>query len=383
MRVVRFRHSDGTTVHVAYCTNVHAAENMAGVLDQLRRFGEPVRKRLGVDRLGLGLWLARPVASELLADRAALAKLRSELGSRGLEVVTVNGFPYQGFPAPVVKHAVYHPDWADPRRTRYTLDLARLLAALMPDDATRGSISTLPLGWRDPWTASRSIRAARQLDLLADGLSRLDRSIRVGFEPEPGCVVENTGQAVTHFRDADTTRLGICLDTCHLAVAFEEPVEALDALSAAGIPVVKVQASTALHVRRPRDPATRYALSSFVERRFLHQTREGAPYGVDDLDAALAGGLPGHAPWRVHFHTPLHADPRPPLTTTRDVLRGTLRKLFGGATAWTDHVEVETYTWQALPERPVGEAGLVKGLTAELDWVRDELQSLGLVEVGG
>jgi len=380
---VRFRHPDGTAVHVAYCANVHAAENVAGVLDQLHRFGEPVRERLGVDRLGLGLWFARQVATELIADPRAVAKLRAELGNRGLEVVTLNGFPYQGFHGPVVKRAVFHPDWADPRRTRYTLDVAGLLTALMPDDAVRGSVSTLPLGWRDPWTPSRSIRAARQLDLLADGLSRLDRPVRVGFEPEPGCVVENTAQAVTHFRDADTTRLGVCLDTCHLAVAFEDPALSLDALAAAGLPVVKVQASTALHVRNPRDPATRYALSSFVDRKFLHQTREGAPYGVDDLDVALGGGLPGHKPWRVHFHAPLHADPRPPLTTTRDVLRGTLKELFGGAAAGTDHVEVETYTWHALPDRPVGEAGLVKGLAAELGWVRDELRSLGLVEVGG
>ncbi len=380
---MRFRHADGTTVHVAYCTNVHAAENLAGVLDQLRRFGEPIRKRLGVDRLGLGLWLARQVATELIADPAAVTGLRAELNGRGLEVVTLNGFPYQGFHAPVVKHAVYHPDWADPRRTRYTLDLARLLAALMPDDAARGSISTLPLGWREPWTPARSIRAARQLELLSDGLSGIDRQIRVGFEPEPGCVVENTGQAVTHLGNADTTRLGICLDTCHLAVAFEDPEEALDALATAGLPVVKVQASTALHARNPRDPATRYALSSFVDRRHLHQTREGVPYGVDDLDAALAGGLPGHAPWRAHFHAPLHTDPRPPLTSTREVLRSTLKELFGGTTARTDHVEVETYTWQALPERPVGDAGLIKLLAAELDWVRDELQALGLVEVGG
>jgi sugar phosphate isomerase/epimerase len=380
---VRFRHRDGTTVHVAYCANVHAAESLAGVVDQLRRFSEPVRKRLGVDRLGLGLWLARPVATELVADPAAVARLRAELDGRGLEVVTLNGFPYQGFAAPVVKHAVYHPDWADPRRTRYTLDLARLLAALMPDDAARGSISTLPLGWREPWTPARSIRAARQLDLLAEGLAGVERPIRVGFEPEPGCVVENTAQAVTHLRDTDTTRLGVCLDTCHLAVAFEDPAPALDALAAAGLPVVKVQASAAPHARHPRDPATRYALSSLVERRFLHQTREGVQYGVDDLDSALAGGLPGHAPWRVHLHAPLHADPRPPLTTTRPVLQETLKGLLGGASAWTDHVEVETYAWQVLPDRATGDGALVRGLAAELDWTREELLGLGLVEVSG
>ena len=384
---MRFRHADGTIVHVAYCTNVHQAEDLQGVLDQLARFGEPVRERLNADRLGLGLWLARPVATELIADPQALRRLRTELSARGLEVVTLNGFPYQGFHAPVVKHAVYHPDWTRPDRARYTVDLARLLAALLPDDAARGSVSTLPLGWREPWTTVHHDQARTQLDLLAIDLAKIadetGRPVRVGFEPEPGCTVENTGQAITHLKDVDTDWLGICLDTCHLAVAFEEPAQALGALAVAGLPVVKTQASCALHAEHPRDPATRYALQTFVEPRFLHQTREGLPYGADDLDIALSGGLPGHAPWRVHFHAPLHADPRPPLTTTRPVLQATLKELFGGSTAWTDHVEVETYTWQVLPNAPQGDRGLVEGLAAELDWVRGELTGLGLTEVRG
>ncbi len=96
--------------------------------------------------------------------------------------------------------------------------------------------------------------------------------------------MENTGQAVRHLADVDTDWLGVCVDTCHLAVAFEEPAKAFDLLEEAGLPVVKVQASCALHARNPRDPSTRYALASFVEPRFLHQTREGAAFGSDDLD---------------------------------------------------------------------------------------------------
>ena len=118
-----------------------------------------------------------------------------------------------------------------------------------------------------------------------------------------------------------------------------------------------------------------------MEPRFLHQSNESAPPGADDLDLALAGGLPGDAPWRVHFHVPLHADPAPPLTSTRPVLAGTLAELFGGATARTDHVEVETYTWQVLPDAPADDAGLVAGIAAELDWTRRELIALGLEEV--
>ncbi|MBE1502245.1 sugar phosphate isomerase/epimerase [Amycolatopsis lexingtonensis] len=372
---MRFRHRDGTLVHLAYCTNVHQAEDLDGVLTQLARFGEPVRERLGVPRLGLGLWLARPVASELVANPAAVARLRSELVTRGLEVVTFNGFPYQGFHDPVVKHKVYRPDWATPERTQYTLDLARLLTELMPEDAVRGSVSTLPLGWRTEWQDDRG-----QLELLAKGLAELERPVRVAFEPEPGCVIETTAQAAALLSDVDTERLGVCLDTCHLAVGFEDPAAALGRLEAAGLDVVKLQASAALEAASPKDPATRRALESFVEPRFLHQSNEGAPPGADDLDLALAGGLPGEAPWRVHFHVPLHADPAPPLTSTRPVLAATLAELFGGATARTDHVEVETYTWQVLPDAPADDAGLVAGIAAELDWTRRSLIELGLEE---
>src|SRR5699024_1596981 len=110
-------------------------------------------------------------------------------------------FPYRGFHDPVVKRRVYHPDWTERERLTYTLDSARVLSSLLPEDATRGSISTLPLAWRTPWSADERQSARANLDELAVGLARLHeqtgRHIRVGFEPEPGCVIETTAEAVT------------------------------------------------------------------------------------------------------------------------------------------------------------------------------------------
>jgi sugar phosphate isomerase/epimerase len=386
---VRLLHPDGTVVHLAYCTNVHPAEDLDGVLAQLARHAEPVRERLGVPVLGLGLWLARDAAAALAADDGAVGRIRRELTARGLEVVTLNGFPYRGFHDPVVKHAVYRPDWTTPDRLHYTLELARVLALLLPDDAEYGSVSTVPLAWRTPWTAQQGEEAARLLDTLAGGLAALagdtGRTIRVGLEPEPGCVVETSAEAASHLARVDTDRIGICLDACHLAVGFEEPTTALARLDRAGLNVVKTQASCALQADDPSDPATRGALAAFTEPRFLHQVREQGtpPRPVDDLDAALAGGLPGRDPWRVHFHVPLHADPEPPLTTTRPELQATLAALLGGDTARTAHVEAETYTWGVLPEdrRPQGPGALADGIAAELAFTRDHLISLGLKEV--
>ncbi|MDH2426316.1 metabolite traffic protein EboE [Sphaerisporangium sp. TRM90804] len=387
---MRFRHADGSVVHLAYCTNVHPAEDLDGVLGQLRRFAGPIRERLGADRLGLGLWLSRPVCDALIEGPGHVARLREALREEGLEVVTFNGFPYQGFhgdPAGASKLRVYHPDWTTPDRLRYTLDLARVLAGLLPGDVAAGSISTLPLAWRDPWTPERAETAAAALDELAAGLAQVaadtGRLIRVGFEPEPGCVVETTAQAAEHLGRADHDHLGVCLDACHLAVQFEDPREALRRLAGAGLPVVKLQASCALRVDDPADPAARAALAEFDEPRFLHQTRErGRPGGTDDLGEALDGGLPAAAPWAVHFHVPLHARPAPPLDSTQDVLDATLRELLGGPAALTRHVEVETYTWQALPadRRPRTDEELAGGIALELAWIRDRLLDLGLKE---
>jgi len=377
---MRLLHPDGSTVHLAYCANVHAAEDLNGLLDTLRRYAGPVRERLGVPCLGVGLWLAAPVAEALGRDPGAVDRLRAALTRDGIEVVTLNGFPYRAFSAEVVKRRVYLPDWTEPVRAAYTATLARILAALLPDDVTQGSISTLPLGWRSRWDRAAGEQARRALTGTAEQLAALEdasgRSIRVGLEPEPGCVVETTAQAVRALEGLDTSRLGVCLDACHLAVQFEDAAQAVACLVAADVPVVKTQVAVALRAGR----ADRAGLAAFVEPRYLHQTREranGAVLGVDDLPEALDGGLPGADEWRVHYHLPVHMGGA---GSTQTELRATLGAVAGGPAPVTHHLEVETYTWGVLPvgSRPADDDGLIAGLTAELAWTRDELLALGL-----
>jgi sugar phosphate isomerase/epimerase len=374
---VRLRHPDGSLLHLAYCSNVHPADDLDGIAAQLERFPARVRERLGVDRLGVGMWVAAPALP-------GAERLRERLDALGLEVVTLNGFPYRAFHADVVKLDVYRPNWATDARRDYTLGLARLLAALLPDDVDEGSISTLPLGWRTEWAGAEAEAGRRALEEVADGLAELrddtGKTIRLALEPEPGCTIETVAQAAALLDGLAPGWIGLCLDACHLAVQFEDAETALAQLDAVGASVVKAQVSSALRVPAPGSAEGRAFLETFAEPRFLHQTREcvrGAVRGTDDLPEALAGGLPAQDEWRVHFHVPVHAADH----TTQDELRATLRALAGGPAPRTRHYEVETYTWGVLPDAPAGDEGLVEGLAAELAWTRDRLTELGAEEV--
>lgn len=362
---------------LSYCTNVHPAEDLEGILRQLDTYAVPVAEQLGADRLGIGLWLAAGVASGLATDRTARKRLAAELNARGLAVRTMNAFPYGGFHDEVVKHSVYLPTWTDPRRLRYTLDCVTVLADLLDPDASYGSISTLPLAWRAPWSTSHDVRSAIAFDevarVLRTALARNDRPIRIAVEPEPGCVLDTVADAVRWLSGrVDPEHIGLCLDTCHLAVSFADPAATVKTIVESGLSVVKVQASAALHVENPADPEARAALAEFAEPRYLHQVREqsvsGEVLAADDLPAAM-DELPAGGPWRVHFHVPLHARPGAPLSSTTSVLTETIGAL--GALGELPHVEVETYTWNVLP--PAQRQDLASGIAQELNWARTEV----------
>jgi sugar phosphate isomerase/epimerase len=368
--------------HLGYCTNVHAGESVAEVLDSLRRVAVPVRERLGVDALGLGLYLSHRAASEVDAR-----KLRDALDGLGLYAFTLNGFPYGGFHAERVKEAVYRPDWTDPRRAEHTLTLATILDAIAPPEVAEPTISSLPLGWRIGWSAEHTDAAARALVGVARELraraERGGRRIRICLEAEPGCVLELTPDVVRFFdgpltraaggeRELIDAHLGVCYDLCHQAVAFENPSDVVGMLTSSGIRVGKVQVSSALELRDPTDASARARLAAFDEPRYLHQARARDGGYVDDLPKSFER-FPRDRPWRVHFHSPIDRDFTGPLGTTRTELQKALALLRGGKV--TTQYEVETYTWSVLPEaeRPADDAALARGLAREVAWARGEL----------
>src|SRR5688572_22924371 len=233
---------------LSYCTNVHPGRSLAEVEDGLDRYTLPVMRACGAP-LAAGLWLAAPVASQLL--RGPLNEFVSRFRHHELSCHTLNAFPFGDFHSERVKEKVYLPDWTTAGRLAYTLDCAEILRRMLRPGVD-GSISTLPLGFREfPHPQGFREACAARLIECAQRLARLQPFdggvIRLAIEPEPFCVIETTDEAIDFFhllwREAGRVgaeeivreHIGVCFDVCHQAVEYEDVAESVRRLDREGI----------------------------------------------------------------------------------------------------------------------------------------------------
>jgi sugar phosphate isomerase/epimerase len=401
----------GRCFHLTYCTNIHPGESWAEVFANLRQYAPLLKARLRPDEpFGLGLRLSDLAARELLQGEA-LAQFKSWLAGQGLYVFTLNGFPYGGFHRQLVKDQVYAPDWRSSARVDYTRRLSRILAALLPADM-EGSISTVPLSYK-PWLDAQqartavleaaSINLARVTATLIDLARATGQHLHVDLEPEPDCLLENSADTIDFFRrdlwptggawlarerglsraDAEAalrTHIGVCYDSCHFALQYEPPAEALARLADAGLRIGKVQLSAALKLSWS-EPADRHRaaerLRPFIDGVYLHQIVErradGGLHHYPDL-LATSRPHPQAREWRVHFHVPIFVDDYVSLSSTQDELRATLTALRQGR--YCPCLEIETYTWDVLPGLKLD---LIASIEREYRWVLDCFADAGPV----
>lgn len=383
------RNALGDNTILGYCTNVHAGADLAQMRANLEWYAVRVKERVSPNEpMGVGLWFSARAARELIASNGVEA-FRDWLGERGLLPYTLNGFPHGDFHDPVVKHRVYQPDWTTRERYDYTLDLARILATLLPEGAlgSEGSISTLPLGWPSLMGDSPAgLEAAkeacgRRLHDLVHALARLEldtgRMIHLDLEPEPGCAFDTAPGVVRFFEDhllgtqddlSVLSYLRVCHDVCHSAVMFEPQVEALATYRKAGIKVGKVQLSSAVRADLA-NPQALEALAGFDEPKYLHQTMvkaDGRPRMYEDLPLALREA-PRKGAWSVHFHVPVYLADVGEFASTQACIGELLAAL--RPEDEVHHFEVETYAWGVLPE-PLRVGDLSEGIARELKWVK-------------
>ncbi|HEY7733117.1 MAG TPA: metabolite traffic protein EboE [Gaiellaceae bacterium] len=389
--------------HLTYSTLVHPGDTWDEMWASLTTYVPQVKARVCPDKpFGVSLRLSAASARTLAADAERRGELRSFLDDNDLYLYTVNAFPYGPFKGRVVKEDVYEPDWSTDDRARYTMDVADVLV-----DVTREGISpsiqTAPLAFKPKVAGPADVEAFTQKVLeVAAHLVRLEqrtgRTITLGIEPEPYCFLETTGETIAYFEEhlyagaaartlaaaagipvsdahvALRRHLGIVFDICHQAVEYEDITASLQALVDAGVPVVKLQEAAALDVPEVTDEVVD-ALRPYAETVYLTQTieRRGDELvrylNVQDAFAAWEAD-PGPRAWRIHIHVPVFLDDLGLFRSTRFAIADALR--VHRATPLSGQLEIETYTWDMLPES-LKTGDIVEYVCRELEWVQGQL----------
>ncbi|MGO9884682.1 MAG: metabolite traffic protein EboE [Solirubrobacteraceae bacterium] len=389
--------------HLSYGTLVHPADNWEELWTSLTTYLPRVKERVAPNEpFGVSLRLAAESVAALRADSEVRNQLRTFLDANDLYVYTVNAFPYGSFKGRVVKEQVYEPDWRSRERAEYTIGVAEILAEIT-DPSISPSIQSSPLAFKP------KVKDEGYVDAMIDNVlavvahlvtlrARTGRLVRLALEPEPYCYLETTAETLECYRrhlysGSAATRLssltglplseahgalrehlGITFDICHQAVVFDDIPASLRAINEAGIPIFKLQAAAALYIPQVGDELID-ALSQFANAVYLTQTFERANGSVTsylNLDAAVEDWQRNPRPceWRVHVHVPVFIDDFGAFKSTRFAIEEALA--VHKQTPISDHLEIETYTWDVLPAS-VKDGDIVDYVSRELEWVRDTL----------
>ena len=403
-------HTEGQSVqknyHLSYCTNIHPGESWAEVEQSLKTYVPEVKKQVSPNQpFGLGLRLSNQASMELLEENR-LSLFKEWLAQEGVYVFTFNGFPYGGFHHQEVKDAVHQPDWTTPERLDYTLRLFDILAELLPE-GVEGGISTSPISYK-LWLKSAAEKQAvfetatehllQVVVHLYQTRERTGQWLHLDIEPEPDGLLENTQEVIAYYQEwlfsvgvphlqrqlgltslqaqaAIKDHLQLCYDVCHFALAYEQPREVFRQMESAGIRIGKIQISAALKSLLPSSEEARNRIGElykpFAESTYLHQVvarqEDGSLRHYNDLPAALQDlHNPNLQEWRTHFHVPVFESSYGKLQSTQDDILQVLEVLKESPV--TNHLEVETYTWEVLPRE--SRLPLTESIVRELRWVR-------------
>ena len=372
-------------LHLAYCTNIHRGESWQETFAALEEKTLAVKEQVCPEGpYAIGLRLSDQAAREL-SEPTTLNAFREWLADNNCYIFTINGFPFGQFHGDHVKEQAYIPDWTTQNRVDYTKRLFDLLAQLLPPDA-EGSVSTVPCSYKPFIKNDDQVRAMRAnlwdvVEHIAYLSDHSGQQLHLGLEPEPLCYLETSQETVDFIESMQQERpddprlkrhLGVNYDTCHLAVEYEQPHEAIERFKEAGILISKIHLSSA--IKASPSKAVCEALRPFSQSSYLHQVIERqanrALKRFPDLQVALDQFTEKRDPkpeeWRIHFHVPLHSPVNSVFETTSDHILGVL-DLLKKEPGLCSHIEMETYTWEVLPAE-LKSRNVVDQLVAEYQW---------------
>jgi len=393
--------------HLSYCTNIHSGENWRDHFLALKNHFPRIKEQVSPDQaMGIGLRLSNTASVDLLHP-GELDKFKAWLNENEAYVFTMNGFPYGDFHHALVKDQVHAPDWTSSERVDYTLRLFKILAGLLPE-GMEGGISTSPLSYRfwfpsDKQLQSAILESTKNIIEIAVELIRINRGdgvkMHLDIEPEPDGILESGAEFIDWYdkillplakeilpqrlqiTEAESENLikehiCLCYDVCHFAIGYEVHTDILTELSKRNIRVGKIQISAALRAELPDGSLEREAIiklfSNYNEPTYLHQVvakntdnqlvrYRDLPDAISDYENLSV------IEWRAHFHVPVFIKDLGILQSTQSDILEILK--VQKENPFTTHMEVETYTWEVLPESlkmPIDQS-----IIRELNWVRE------------
>ena len=235
--------------HLTYSTLVHPGDTWDDMWTSLITYVPKVKARVCPSGpFGVSLRLSASSAETLAKNRVERDQLKKFLADNDMYLYTVNAFPYGPFKNQIVKEQVYEPDWRSEERTRYTINVADVLADVVPAGISP-SIQSAPLGFKPRVTGpdvvasftQHVLRVAAHLVALE---ARTGRTVTLALEPEPYCFLETTDETVDYFTNhlysgpaaaalaklagipiseahvALRRHVGVVFDICHQAVEY-------------------------------------------------------------------------------------------------------------------------------------------------------------------
>src|SRR6201997_5591173 len=119
--------------HWTYSTLVHPGDNWEQMGASLNTYLPKGKARFAGNKpFGVSLRLSADSAQTLVSSKAERDRLKNFFTEHDMYLYTVNAFPYGAFKGTVVKEQVYEPDWRSEERTRYTINVASVLAGICP-----------------------------------------------------------------------------------------------------------------------------------------------------------------------------------------------------------------------------------------------------------
>ena len=389
--------------HLTYSTLVHQTDNWEQLWKSVNTYLPAVKARVAPSqKFGVCLRTSAPSAELLSTAPAKVADLKAFFAANDLYLYTANAFVYGVFKKQVIKEDVYEPDWATSERREYTKKVATLLAQLAPE-GINPSIQSAPLGFKPKVTGDDVVEAytSNVIDVVAH-LVELQKEtgkiVTLGLEPEPRCYLETTDETIEYFKThlfapktaerlAEKTGLhpgdaaiamkrhmGVVFDIGHQSVGYEDIPASLQKLVDNGVQIVKLQEAASMRMPEVTQK-TVDALQPYAKTIYLSQTcqrKDGKTTWFLNLEDAFEDWYknPGPREWRTHFHVPVFLDDLGAFGTTRFALEEALA--FHKKTPLSPHLEIETYTWDVLPEH-LKTGDIVEYVTREIDWVKGEL----------